>query len=58
MGWCIADNESNNSVELFMYSMKMQSPATTVRVIMADDGNYTRKRCYCSRLAIFYTFLM
>ena len=58
MGWCIADNESNNSVESVMNSMKMQSPATTVRVIMTDDGNYTHKLCYCSRLAIFYEFLM
>lgn len=40
MGWCIADNESSDTIELFLGSMKMRSPETSVGVIMTDDGSY------------------
>ena len=38
VGWCIADNESNEVIELLLRSKKTRSPETFVGVIMTDDG--------------------
>ena len=38
MGWCIAVNESSDTIELFFGSMKMRTAETFVGVIMTDDG--------------------
>ena len=39
VGWCIADNESSDTIELFLGSIRARSPETSVGVIMTDDGN-------------------
>ena len=41
VGWCIDDNESSDTIELFLGSMKQRSPETSVGVILTDDGSIT-----------------
>ena len=38
MGWCIADSEASEVIEIFLSSIKARSPTTTIRVVMTDDG--------------------
>lgn len=38
MGWCIADSESSEVIEIFLSCIKERSPNTTIRVVMTDDG--------------------
>ena len=40
VGWCIADNEASEVIEIFLGCVKAKSPNTTVKVIMTDDGMY------------------
>ena len=38
VGWCIADSEASEIIEIFLSSIKTRSPTTTVKVVMTDDG--------------------
>ena len=38
VGWCIADSEASEVIEIFLSSVKARSPDTSVNVIMTDDG--------------------
>ena len=38
IAWCISDQETTEVVELFLQSIKKQSPDSLVSVLMTDDG--------------------
>ena len=38
IAWCISDQETIEVVELFLQSIKKQSPDSSVSVFMTDDG--------------------
>ena len=38
VGWCIADSEASEIIEVFLSTIKARSPTTDVRVVMTDDG--------------------
>ena len=38
VGWCIADSEASEVIEIFLSRVKARSPDTSVKVIMTDDG--------------------
>ena len=38
IAWCISDQETIEVMELFLQSIKKQSPDSSVSVFMTDDG--------------------
>lgn len=41
VGWCIADIETTEVIEIFLSRIKRRSPNTDVKVVMTDDGTTT-----------------
>ena len=48
VGWCIADSEASEIIEVFLSTIKARSPTTDIRVVMTDNGTCR----YCSILYI------
>ena len=46
VGWCISDRETTEIIEVFFDHLKQQSPDTSVKVLMTDDGKFVLRVNY------------